>query len=71
MWIVDRKEGKYAVLEREDGSFVQVELCRLPAEAEEGDCLAEDADGELMVDAAETEKRKKELFELQNRLFGE
>lgn len=59
-YIIDRFEGDFAVVEKEDGSFEQILRATLPAGAQEGDIV------DMGVINAETTAQKKE--ELKNRL---
>ena len=65
---LDRIEGEYAVLIDENGLPENVPLSLLPKEAKEGSML-ENTEGGYLLDAEETNERRKKLFELQNSLF--
>ena len=62
-YIIDRFEGKYAVVELEDGSMENVPRNALPEDAREGDIVT------LGVDAEGTARKKEEIKGRLNRLF--
>ncbi len=68
MLIVDRIEGKYAIVESENGS-IDIELSLIKPTPKEGDVLKKTKDG-YSVDKAKTKERKQELFDLQSDLFS-
>ena len=53
--IIDRFEGEYAVVEREDQGMLKIPRSELPHDAHEGDVLVR-IDGVHKVDPAETAK---------------
>lgn len=55
-YILDRMEGCMAVLEREDGAFLDVSRQDLPADVKEGDVLYEQK-GRYIKNLSETEER--------------
>ncbi|GLC30359.1 DUF3006 domain-containing protein [Clostridium omnivorum] len=60
--VIDRFEGKMAVIEMYSGEVINIERTQLPAEAKEGDVLKI---GEtITVDEEETKKRRKKVDEL-------
>ncbi|KWX77019.1 pyruvate kinase [Paenibacillus riograndensis] len=65
--IVDRFEGKYAVIEF-DGKTEDVQKSELPAEAKSGDTLIFE-DGNVIIDKEDTASRKKEIEDLVEELF--
>ena len=65
--IVDRFEGEYAVMEI-DGVMNIIRRCDIPAETREGDVLRLE-DSRWMIDREETEKRKKEIKDLADKLW--
>ncbi len=65
---IDRFEGRFAVVENEDGTSLNIEKSKLPKEAKAGDVLHIDGD-EIMIDTAETEARKKKVTDLVDDLF--
>nr|WP_317412916.1 DUF3006 domain-containing protein [uncultured Solibaculum sp.] len=67
--IVDRIEENMAVCEGKEGDMHSVPLTRLPSHVKEGDCLVLDQDG-YHIDAALTQKRRKEMLDLQNSLWN-
>ena len=69
-YIIDRFEGRFAVLEAENGEFIGVERARLPAGAGEGDVLLHRL-GEFTLDREATEARRASMREKLNRLWAE
>ncbi len=67
MIIVDRIENGFAVCEIGD-CFVDIPLSSIRGAVKEGCVLVEDEQG-YYVNDDETERRKKELFEKQKKLF--
>ena len=67
-FIIDRFEGEFAVLEKEEGGTFDVPKSEL-GDAKEGDVVLLD-DGVYIVDAEETQKRKKLISEKMRKLFG-
>lgn len=68
--IVDRFEGMYAICEDAEKKFFAIETGELPQGVKEGTVLTISDDGELSVDQAETDARRKKLHEKQGRLFS-
>lgn len=64
MWLIDRFEGDYAVIEFGDICF-NVPKSALPSGASEGDVL------DVEINADETEAREKQLKSRLKKLFGE
>lgn len=62
--VIDRFEGKFAVVELPDGSFANLPRKLVPADALEGSVL------KIETDAAETEKRRREAQKLLGDLLG-
>ena len=67
-YIIDRFEGDFAVLEKEDGGTVDVKKELLEG-ACEGDVIIFE-NGEYIIDAKETQMRRKNIEEKMRRLFG-
>ena len=67
-YIVDRFEGEYAVLEKEDGTTIDV-LKELVSAAE-GDVVVL-KDGEYYADEEQTLVRRRMIEEKMRKLFGE
>lgn len=67
-YIIDRFEGDFAVLEKEDGGTVDVKK-ELLKNACEGDAVIFE-NGEYIIDAVETQKRRKNIEEKMRKLFG-
>lgn len=66
-YIIDRFEGDFAVLEKEDGGKVDVKK-ELLKNACEGDAVIFE-NGEYIIDAVETQKRRKNIEEKMRKLF--
>ena len=67
-YIVDRFEGEFAVLEKADGTTIDVTKSEIP-NAKEGDVIIFN-DGAYIIDEAETQKRKEMIAEKMKKLFG-
>ena len=68
MYIIDRFENEYAVLEDETKKMVHVKRTELPSEAKPGDCI-QMVDGSYRVDEAQTKKRQVRIQNLMDDLF--
>lgn len=67
--VIEFIENGIAKCEKEDGSFVALEVALLPDGAKSGDIMH--FDGEKYVIATdETENKKQDMLSLQARLFG-
>lgn len=62
MWIIDRFEGDYAVIESENIVF-NVPRAALPPDAAEGDCLKAEVDKET------TAQRRSKMEDMMKKLF--
>lgn len=62
MWIIDRFEGEYAIIENSIETFA-VPKSALPKNAREGDCL------EVSISTEETNRRKEKANNLMDKLF--
>lgn len=80
--IIDRLEGEFAICEEQENGkspkakhkdlhFFGIAIAELPEGAKEGSVLHIDADGNLTLDAAATEARRKKILELQNALWAD
>lgn len=67
-YIVDRFEGEFAVLEKEEGGTIDVPRSEIP-KAKEGDVVLFE-NGAYSIDAEETKKRKALIEEKMKKLFG-
>ena len=67
-YVIDRFEGEFAVLEKADGTTVDVKKSDLPP-VKEGDVVIFN-DGAYTVDSEETQKRKEIIAEKMSKLFG-
>lgn len=68
-YIIDRIEGRIAVLENEDGSMKDVEAALIEGCREGGVVIFEN--GVYKVDEQQTSERKKLISEKMKKLFGE
>ncbi len=69
--VIDRFEGKYAICEDGEQKYFAIECAELPAGAKEGCVLLISEEGELTLDAEETERRRRLMAEKQRRAFGD
>lgn len=60
--IIDRFEGEFAVVEIDEGSFVNLPRILVP-DANEGDVV------DITINTAETQKRKQRINKLMDNLF--
>jgi hypothetical protein len=67
--IIDRFEGKYAVVEVEGGRMIDVDKSQLPIGAKEG--MVIQISESITIDIEETKKRKEEIEELTKDLWEE
>jgi hypothetical protein len=67
--IIDRFEGKYAVVEVEGGRMIDVDKSQLPLGAKEG--MVIQISESITIDIEETKKRKEEIEELTKDLWEE
>jgi hypothetical protein len=67
--IIDRFEGKYAVIELQDRQMLNIDKTKLPVGAKEGMVIhiAES----ITIDIAETKKRREEIKEMTKDLWEE
>lgn len=63
IYIVDRLEGEYVVLETPEEEMVNVKKSFLEKDIKEGDCLIK-KDDYFILDIKETEKRKEKISEM-------
>ena len=67
MVIVDRFEGEYAVCEfseeGQDEVYRNIPRVLLPRDTREGDCLAQDGEGNWIIDRVLTAQRRKAIQE--------
>ena len=67
--IIDRFEGKYAVVELEDGKMINIDKAQLPVGSKEG--MVIHISENITIDIEETKKRKAEIEELTKNLWEE
>lgn len=70
MYIVDRLEGIYVVLEKEDKTLVNMEKKLFPPEVKAGDVVYEQ-DGRFYINKEETGKRSERIRKLMDSLWEE
>ena len=61
-YVIDRFEGRFAVLEAENGEFTGVERARLPDQAQEGSVVVHEL-GSLRLDQQATQERRAQMRE--------
>ena len=66
---VDRIEENIAICEDDDGNVLKLKLDELPREIREGDIIEKRENG-FVIDADETQLRRKKMAELQRNIFG-
>ena len=66
--VIDRFEGKFAVCEKENREMINIKTSLLPKDAKEGDVLVV-KDNKIIIDVAETNRRKKEIENLTRDLW--
>jgi hypothetical protein len=67
--IIDRFEGKYAVVELQDGKIINIDKAQLPIGVEEGMVIL--ISESITIDIEETKKRKEEIQRLTEDLWEE
>lgn len=69
--IIDRFEGRYAIIEMSQGPMKIIVKQSLPAKASVGDVILIHANNQITLDTKRTATRKKEIEDLANDLFEE
>lgn len=67
--IIDRFEGRWAVVEMDSGKFVDIPIETLPSDAKEGSVISVDEDGKVSLLVQETLDRRKKVQDLMDNLF--
>ena len=67
--VIDRFEGEFAIVERDNCEFIRLPRASLPQSAREGDTLCEDGRGASYVDLCATKERRAAARQRLNRLF--
>ncbi len=67
--VVDRFEGTYVICEDAEQRLFALETAEMPAGIKEGDVLEIGDDGTLCIDQQETERRRENNKNLQDRLW--
>ena len=67
--VIDRFEGDWAIVEMDDGEFIEIELDTLPSNAEEGSVIYIYEDGRILLATQETHDRRKKVQDLMDKLF--
>lgn len=70
MYIVDRLEGAYVVLEKEDKTLVNLDKKLFPPKIKAGDVVYEE-DGRFYLDSEETRNRSERIRKLMDSLWEE
>ena len=68
VYIIDRYEGEYAILEDEEKRMVKVRKTELPKHVKEGDCLTKKEHG-YELDETATMERRAHIQSMMNDLF--
>lgn len=66
---IDRIEENIAICEDDDGNVLKLNVDELPQEIREGDIIEKTENG-FVIDADETQLRRKKMAELQRNIFG-
>ena len=66
---IDRIEENIALCEDDDGNVLKLNVDELPQEIREGDIIEKTENG-FVIDADETQLRRKKMAELQRNIFG-
>lgn len=66
---IDRIEENIALCEDDDGNVLKLSVDELPQEIREGDIIEKTENG-FVIDADETQLRRKKMAELQRNIFG-
>ena len=66
---IDRIEENIAVCEDDDGNVLKLSVDDLPPEIREGDIIEKTESG-FIIDADETQLRRKKMAEMQRNIFG-
>lgn len=64
--VIDRFEGDFAVVQRDDGKILNIKKSLLPEKAREGDVIDLN---KMIVDERETLRRKAEIRKLAENIF--
>lgn len=67
--IIERFEGLIAVIEDDDGTHFEIEKCKLPDGAKEGDYIYKFGD-DYKIDDNKTDEIRKNIINLQNSLWN-
>lgn len=70
IFIVDRIDGDYFVIETPEEDIINVEKYLVDDEAKEGSCLVK-KDDRFIVDIEETKKRKEEMEDLMKGMWAD
>lgn len=68
LYIIDRFEGDYVILETDDSKHIQIKIQEIPKQAKEGDCLIL-KNGVYSLDMTLTDNLRKKNADLQNGLW--
>lgn len=70
IFIVDRIEGKYIVVEDLNGDIIDIEKSLVESGVKEGDCLIKKGI-HFLIDLEETKKRKEEISNLMKGMWAD
>lgn len=67
---VDRIENCFAVCENSNGEKLNIKLEKLPMNISEGSIIEETSEGSYIICEEETIRKREEVFNLQQSIFG-
>lgn len=71
IWSVDRIEEDTVVLINAEKKVIDASIALFPKSIASGDIVVQQANGEFLVDFEKTAERKRSLFNLQKKIFGD
>lgn len=71
IWSVDRIEGTTAVLINSEKKILDVDVTLFSEPIAEGDVVVRQESGAFSVDREKTAEKKRELFDLQKKIFSD
>lgn len=66
---IDRFEGEWAIVEMENGKFMDIPRDSMPPNAVEGSVIFMDKRGEIHVSTEETQSQRERVIDLMDKLF--
>lgn len=67
--IIDRFEGNYAVVEKEDGKMINIERNKIPEDAKEGYVL--NLESEITIDYDKTRINHERIIKISEKIWNE